>query len=92
MTYFLFCSSRTRVKDLEGVHWAVLFFFWKPLLRTTLTKNFCIPKLFFLDMAIVHTNRVDLQGYPVTFEIRVSVDTETFVSEKESFRILKFPG
>ena len=43
-------------------------------------------------MAIVHTNRVDLQGYPVTFEIRVSVDTETFVSEKESFRILKFPG
>lgn len=36
-------------------------------------------------MAIVHTNRVDLQGYPVTFEIRVRVDTETFVSEKESF-------
>ena len=61
-------------------------------MRTTLTKNFCIPELFFLDMAIVHTNRVDLQGYLVTFEIRVSVDTETFVSEKESFRILKFLG
>ena len=51
-----------------------------------------LTQLFFLDMAIVHTNRVDLQGYPVTFEIRVSVDTETFVSEKESFRILKFLG